>query len=253
MVRCSRSAHRLRSAGLLAVVAAAVVRAASPTPAADASHTFNSELAFEVCLRPLDSRFQTSLVGWTPSPEPLEVPADDRWYIRPRTTVDATRLRRTLASKAVPGLSLSSRRELRDLAALGELPSLRRLMLAEVKSGRKRSHWMWYVFPQFEGLGYSATSRRYSIKSRAEAEAYLRHPVLGPRLTECVEAALALEGRSAYEVFGSPDDLKLKSCATLFASVSPVGSVFERLLEKYFQGARDRTTLRLMGVAREGA
>ena len=122
--------------------------------------------------------------------------------------------------------------------------------LAEIRSGRKRSHWMWYVFPQFEGLGSSTTSRRYAIKSVAEAEAYLRHPTLGPRLLECCEAALGVAGRSALEVFGSPDDVKLRSCATLFASVSPAGSVFERLLGKYFQGRRDEKTSRLMGLDR---
>ena len=100
--------------------------------------------------------------------------------------------------------------------------------LSEIRRGRKQSHWMWYIFPQFDGLGFSAISRRYSIKSRAEAEAYLRHPVLGPRLIECAEAALGVEGRSAFEIFGSPDDMKLRSCATLFARVSPAGSVFER-------------------------
>jgi uncharacterized protein (DUF1810 family) len=104
--------------------------------------------------------------------------------------------------------------------------------LAEIRSGRKRSHWMWYVFPQIEGLGFSPTSRRYSIKGRAEAEAYLRHPVLGPRLVKCAEAALGVEGRSAFEIFGSPDDMKLRSCATLFSQISPAGSVFHRLLEK---------------------
>jgi len=117
----------------------------------------------------------------------------------------------------------------------------------ELRAGRKRSHWMWYVFPQFAGLGFSSTSQRYAIRSRAEAEAYLRHPVLGPRLVEICEAALGIEGRSAFEVFGSPDDLKLKSCATLFAAASPPGSVFERVLEKYFRGARDEQTLRLLG------
>ena len=122
--------------------------------------------------------------------------------------------------------------------------------LSEARAGRKRSHWMWYVFPQFEGLGSSTTSRRYAIKSVAEAEAYLRHPTLGPRLLECCEAALGVAGRSALEVFGSPDDVKLRSCATLFASVSPAGSVFERLLGKYFQGRRDEKTLRLMGLDR---
>lgn len=123
--------------------------------------------------------------------------------------------------------------------------------LAEIRSGRKRSHWMWYIFPQFAGLGFSAMSQRYAIKSRAEAEAYLRHPVLGPRLVGCTEAALGVEGRSAVEIFGSPDDLKLKSCATLFARVAPQGSVFDRLLAKYFQGERDGQTLRLLGIAPE--
>ena len=119
--------------------------------------------------------------------------------------------------------------------------------IAEIRSGRKRSHWMWYIFPQFDGLGYSTMSRHYSIKSRAEAEAYLRHPVLSPRLLECCEAVLAVEGRSAQEIFGSPDEMKLRSCATLFACVSPTGSVFARLLDKYFQGERDARTLQLMG------
>lgn len=118
--------------------------------------------------------------------------------------------------------------------------------LSEIRSGRKRSHWMWYIFPQFEGLGFSSTSRQYAIKSRAEAEAYLAHPVLGERLREIAEAVLLTEGRSANEIFGSPDDLKLNSCATLFAEVSPAGSVFHRLIEKYFDGKRDEKTLRLL-------
>jgi uncharacterized protein (DUF1810 family) len=118
--------------------------------------------------------------------------------------------------------------------------------LSEIKSGRKRTHWMWYIFPQFAGLGFSSTSMHYSIKSLPEARAYLGHAVLGPRLTECAEAALGVEGRSAHEIFGSPDDMKLRSCATLFASVSPAGSVFHRLLDKYFQGEPDRKTLRLI-------
>jgi uncharacterized protein (DUF1810 family) len=118
--------------------------------------------------------------------------------------------------------------------------------ISEVRSGRKRSHWMWYVFPQIHGLGFSPMSRHYAIKSVAEAEAYLRHPVLGPRLLESCEAAAGVEGRSALEVFGSPDDMKLRSCATLFAHVSPAGSVFERLLDRYFGGERDGKTLRLL-------
>jgi len=124
--------------------------------------------------------------------------------------------------------------------------------LAEVKSGRKHSHWMWYVFPQFDGLGFSLMSQKYSIKSVAEAKAYLSHPTLGSRLVAIATAALSVEGRSADEIFGSPDDMKLKSCATLFAHVSPDGSVFEQILDKFFQGDRDLETLRLLGVADKG-
>ena len=118
--------------------------------------------------------------------------------------------------------------------------------ITEVRAGRKRSHWMWYVFPQYDGLGFSATSRRYAIKSVAEARAYLDHPILGPRLLECVEAVMGVVGRTASEIFGDPDDRKLKSCATLFAEVSPPESVFEQLLVRYFQGERDDQTLRLL-------
>jgi uncharacterized protein (DUF1810 family) len=121
--------------------------------------------------------------------------------------------------------------------------------LAEIRSGRKRSHWMWYIFPQLQGLGLSSTSRLYAIKSLAEAEAYLNHPVLGPRLIECTEAVLGVEGGSASEIFGHPDDMKLRSCATLFTRLSPAGSVFDKLLEKYFRGQPDQRTLRLLGVA----
>jgi uncharacterized protein (DUF1810 family) len=107
---------------------------------------------------------------------------------------------------------------------------------------------MWYVFPQLDGLGSSSAARRYAIRSLAEAEAYLRHPLLGPRLTAIAEAALAVEGRSAREIFGAPDDLKLRSSATLFARVSPDGSVFHRLLDRYFDGTPDGRTLALLGV-----
>lgn len=123
--------------------------------------------------------------------------------------------------------------------------------LSEIRAGRKRSHWMWYVFPQIDGLGSSPTARHYAIKSLAEAEAFLAHPLLGPRLRECAEAAAAVEGRSAAEVFGSPDDLKLRSSATLFAHASGPGSVFDRLLAKYFAGRPDGRTLELLGVAAE--
>jgi uncharacterized protein (DUF1810 family) len=123
--------------------------------------------------------------------------------------------------------------------------------LSEIGSGRKRSHWMWYTFPQFEGLGFSSTSQRYSVKSVAEAKAYLAHPMLGPRLVECAEAALRVEGRSAVEIFGAPDDMKLRSCATLFGFVSAEGSVFHRVIDKYFDGQPDDRTLRLIGKTRE--
>jgi uncharacterized protein (DUF1810 family) len=118
--------------------------------------------------------------------------------------------------------------------------------LEELRRGRKRTHWMWYVFPQVAGLGSSEMSRRYAIRDAAEAEAYLRHPVLGPRLLVCCEATLAVEGRTAHEIFGSPDDQKLRSSATLFASVSPAGSVFAQVLEKYFGGEPDGTTLEIL-------
>jgi uncharacterized protein (DUF1810 family) len=118
--------------------------------------------------------------------------------------------------------------------------------LSEIRIGRKRSHWMWYIFPQFDGLGVSSTSRLYAIKSVAEAEAYLRHPVLGPRLLEIARATVEVEGRSAFEVFDTPDDMKLQSCATLFAGVSPAGSVFHQLLDRYFGGAPDDRTLGLL-------
>src|SRR4051794_18549119 len=114
-----------------------------------------------------------------------------------------------------------------------------RQALSEVREGRKRSHWMWYIFPQFDGLGFSAMTRQYSIKSPQEARAYLQHPLLGPRLVRCFVTLLKVEGKSAHEIFGCPDDMKLKSCATLFAKVSPKGSVFEKALEKYFDSKPD--------------
>ena len=120
------------------------------------------------------------------------------------------------------------------------------IALAEIEDGHKSTHWMWFIFPQIAGLGFSATSRRYAIRSLDEAKAYLHHPVLGPRLLQCTQAALGIEGLTANDIFGSPDDLKLRSCATLFARVSPPGSVFERLLTKYFGGIPDPGTLGLL-------
>jgi len=124
--------------------------------------------------------------------------------------------------------------------------------LAELQRGQKRTHWMWYIFPQLDGLGFSATAKHYAITSIAEATAYLAHPLLGPRLQQCAETVLRIEGRSATAIFGSPDDWKLRSCATLFALVSPPGSVFDRLLDTYYRGERDAKTLQLLGVAGAG-
>lgn len=118
--------------------------------------------------------------------------------------------------------------------------------LAELRAGRKRTHWMWYVFPQIDGLGHSATSRRYAIRSMEEARRYLHHPVLGPRLRECAEAVAAVEGRKVSEIFGSPDDLKLKSCMTLFECAAGGGSVFGSVLDKYFRGERDIRTIEIL-------
>lgn len=120
--------------------------------------------------------------------------------------------------------------------------------LAEIKAGRKRSHWMWYVFPQVDGLGSSSMAKQYAIKSIDEARAYLDHPVLGPRLREIARAVLEVEGKSARDIFGSPDDLKLRSSATLFSAVSIDDPVFERLLDKYFPGDRDARTLQIIGL-----
>ena len=122
--------------------------------------------------------------------------------------------------------------------------------LAEIRDGRKRSHWMWFIFPQFAGLGFSPTSQHYAIKSMSEARAYLEHPVLGARLVACAEAAVSVHAGTAREIFGSPDDLKLRSCATLFASVSPEGSVFHRVLDRFFDGAADQKTLALVASSR---
>jgi len=118
-------------------------------------------------------------------------------------------------------------------------------VLEELRSGRKKTHWMWYIFPQIDGLGYSATSKHYAIKSLEEARTYLNHSILGPRLLECAEAVLAIEGRAASAIFSYPDDLKLQSSMTLFALIAGPDSVFVRVLDKYFMGKRDVRTLQL--------
>ncbi len=113
----------------------------------------------------------------------------------------------------------------------------------ELGEGRKRSHWMWFVFPQLSGLGHSPMARRYAIASLAEAQAYLEHPVLGPRLTECTELIDKVEGRSIHQILGSPDDLKFRSSMTLFALAQQDGPVFRRALRKHFDGTLDPLTI----------
>lgn len=115
-------------------------------------------------------------------------------------------------------------------------------VLSEIRAGKKMSHWMWFIFPQIRGLGRSPVSVEYAISSRDEAHAYLQHAVLGPRLKECTRLVLAVEGRSAREIFGSPDDMKFRSCMTLFEEVAP-DEIFQLALQKYFGGEPDRLTL----------
>ena len=113
--------------------------------------------------------------------------------------------------------------------------------LAELAAGRKRTHWMWFIFPQIAGLGSSPAAQRYAIASLDEARAYLAHPVLGPRLRECARALLAVEGKSAEKILGYPDDLKLRSSMTLFARAADDPDVFEAVLERYYDGPDPRT------------
>ena len=122
-------------------------------------------------------------------------------------------------------------------------------VLAELRAGRKRTHWMWFVFPQIAGLGSSAMSARYAIGGRAEAQAYLAHPVLGERLRECVRLVIAA-GRPLREIFGSPDDMKFRSCVTLFAAVAPNEALFQKAIQRCCGGAPDAATLaKLVSVA----
>src|SRR5690606_1801550 len=114
---------------------------------------------------------------------------------------------------------------------------------AELLAGRKTTHWMWFIFPQIEGLGRSPTARRYAIRSLDEARAYLAHPILGPRLVECTQIVNRIEGKSAREIFGSPDDLKFRSSLTLFARAAPDEPVFEQALAKYFDSEPDPLTV----------
>ena len=120
--------------------------------------------------------------------------------------------------------------------------------LAELRAGRKRTHWMWFVFPQIAGLGHSSTAVYYAIADRTEAQSYLAHPLLGARLAECAQALLGVTGRTAHEILGSPDDLKLRSSMTLFAQVAGPDSVFRRVLERYYGGEADARTLDLLAA-----
>ena len=117
---------------------------------------------------------------------------------------------------------------------------------AELAAGAKTSHWMWFVFPQLKALGRSATALHFGIASRAEAQAYWRHPALGPRLKACSDLAVAIEGKTALQIFRSPDDLNFRSSMTLFSQVAPEEPVFNRALAKYFGGEGDAITLELL-------
>jgi uncharacterized protein (DUF1810 family) len=116
-------------------------------------------------------------------------------------------------------------------------------VVEELRAGRKRSHWIWFVFPQLSGLGHSAMAARYGISSRDEARAYLEHGVLGPRLHECTRLVIAIRGRSIEEIFGFPDDLKVRSSMTLFARATEDNQDFVQLLDKYYDGEEDPLTV----------
>jgi uncharacterized protein (DUF1810 family) len=117
---------------------------------------------------------------------------------------------------------------------------------SELTAGTKTSHWMWFVFPQLQGLGRSAMAIKYEIASIQEAQAYWQHPILGIRLKECVELVLAVKGRTAFQIFGTPDDLKFRSCMTLFSKADPADPLFKRALARYFDGRDDSRTTELL-------
>nr|WP_281721390.1 DUF1810 domain-containing protein [Nitrosomonas nitrosa] len=119
-------------------------------------------------------------------------------------------------------------------------------VLAELRAGKKSSHWIWFVFPQIAGLGHSAMAQQFAIGSLDEAKAYLQHPVLGQRLRECTQLVLDVNGRSAEEIFGYPDNLKFRSCMTLFLTVAPDNAIFKDALTKYFDGKPDQVTLDIL-------
>jgi uncharacterized protein (DUF1810 family) len=118
--------------------------------------------------------------------------------------------------------------------------------LGELRAGHKQSHWMWFIFPQISGLGHSPMAQHFAIASLEEARAYLAHPLLGARLRACCEAVLAVDGKTAHAIFGSPDDLKFRSCLTLFAHAAPGEPLLHALLAKYYDGEEDSLTLQLL-------
>jgi uncharacterized protein (DUF1810 family) len=123
-----------------------------------------------------------------------------------------------------------------------------RRALEELHAGSKRSHWMWFVFPQLAGLGHSPTARTYALAAMDEAQAYLRHPVLGPRLVECARAVAGIQGRTAGQIFGATDERKLHSSMTLFLRADPQEPAFREVLDKYFEGRPDAATDRILGI-----
>jgi uncharacterized protein (DUF1810 family) len=127
-------------------------------------------------------------------------------------------------------------------AQAGVLPAV----LDELARGRKRTHWIWFIFPQLKGLGASSMARHYGLESLAEAQAYLAHPLLGPRLRQCCELMLQAPQRSAHDILGSPDDMKFRSCVTLFTAAAPREPLFRQCLERYYSGQPDGRTLALL-------
>jgi uncharacterized protein (DUF1810 family) len=119
-------------------------------------------------------------------------------------------------------------------------------VVAELKTGKKRSHWMWFIFPQIDGLGKSSTAKFYALKSLEEARAYFNHPILGQRLLECTQLVLSIKNRTASQIFGFPDDLKLKSSMTLFSLISPSESEFNQVLVQFFDGEKDMRFIKII-------
>ncbi|SEG52325.1 DUF1810 domain-containing protein [Flavobacterium urumqiense] len=122
--------------------------------------------------------------------------------------------------------------------------------LSEIKKGKKTTHWMWYIFPQIKGLGSSETAQYYAIKNLNEATAYLKHPILGKHLIEIAQELYNLKGKTVTQILGTPDDMKLRSCMTLFANVKNANPLFNNVLEKYFNGVPDELTLHLLNSVR---